>query len=104
MKIRPKFELSAIQLPDNKDNSQILEFMKKHEYEILKVVTHNTSDKDEFGDYYSDWEMIIYYLDEYKQPKDTILREHWWLYIDDMHELNSCADEYIKENFDIIKE
>ena len=102
MKIRPKFEFSAIQLPNNKDNSEILKWMQSHKYEILKVEIYRPEDKDEYGDNYEVWEMYIYYLDDYRQPKETILREHWWLYVDDMNELNSCADEYIKENFEIL--
>lgn len=102
MKIKPKFEFPAIQLPDNKDNSEILKWMQSNKYEILKVETHKPEDKDEYGDNYEIWEMYIYYLDDYKQPKETILREHWWLYIDDMNELNSCSNEYIEENFEIL--
>ena len=87
-KIKPKFEHECFIFDG--DFNDLISFFHKHNLEVLKT----TQDGDDY---------IIYYIDICGEPKEFDLNKGHYVWIDETGLVNSCIEDYFRENFDYVK-
>ena len=103
MRIKPKFEYECIYF-NGTNKEEIIKLFEQHRIRVLEWTPDSYEYMNNDYNYETRFYHTIYYVDRCYEPRCIDIDNGVYVWVDENDEINCCRQEYLDENFEIIKE